>query len=334
MINGIGFLPNSAEIAELIACVPSDEVKKRLEYLQIPALPDTPASDDSSNADSSVTLEEMPVIKSTDSILYCTPNSEEISNIAFYGYDSTEMYFHHDQFVFSTIIDSCSIVANNRYVAAATFEQDIMVYDVLAKFSALPQELLCGHTGPVTCIKNKYDKLMSCSEDKTMIQWDVNEMRLREQRNYEIGLEKFDFEGNNLIFGEKTYLSINNESIALENEMEQLRIKDNIAYVSDTMGNMVVYDIRRAASPVLVTSLHSGSIVDFCFVRDWIITASTDKTVKMWKMEENTFVCKAVHEQMVPVYSIGFNEYSTHDNEIFVGNEEDLVYPIKLEELP
>lgn len=326
MINTIGFLPNSIEIKQLNEFVPNEEVKKHLEYLQIPVLPreDAESSEKSS--------EEKPAIKSTDSILFCTANTEEISTVAFYGYDDTEMFLHHDLFVFSTIIDSCFI--KDTLVGVATFEPDIMVYDSMVDFPVLPQHLLVGHTGSVTGIKNKFEKLMSCSEDKTIIEWDTSEMRLKSQKNYDVSIEKFDFEGNNMVLGSQKYLNINNENISLEYDLEQLRVKDNFVFVSDCEGYIQVYDIRMPGKSMILQKLHSSALVDFCLAKDWIVTTSQDCTIKLWKIKESTLNCKS-EVSVNPgslVISLAYNEFDCLD-EVFAGDENDNVFPIKLEEI-
>lgn len=326
MISSIGFIPNKSDILELNEFIPNEDVKKQLDYLQIPIFPKE------SEDQIEMAGERFPEVKSTDKILFCTSNTEEMSSVAFYGYDDTEMYLHHDFVVFSTILDSCYI--KDTLVAVATFEPDIMVYDFMIDFPILPQYLLTGHTEMVTGIKNKFERLMSCSEDKTIIEWDINELRLRNQKSYDIAIERFDYEGNNLVFGAKDYLNINNESISLQYELEQLKIKDNFVYVSDCEGNMNIYDVRSPNNVMINQKLHESALVDFSLAKDWIVTAATDSLVKLWKIEDSKLVCKneIPSDQNPSVSSLGFNGFCDF-NEVFAGDENDAVFPIKLEEL-
>lgn len=325
MINTIGFIPNFTEVSKLKEFVPDEDVSKELEYLQIPVL----ETGEQGDADE---IEERQVIKSTDSVLFCTINNEEISSVAFYGYDETEMFFHHDFFVFSTIIDSCYV--GDSLVAVATFEPHIMVYDFTVEFPVLPQHLLIGHTSSVTSIKNKGGRLMSASEDKTVIEWDMTEMRVKNRQNYEFPIERFDFECSSVVFGGGTYLNINNENISLDYGLEQLRMSDNMVYVSDSEGRMIIYDVRMPSKPLNVQKMHSSTLVDFCLVRDWTVTTSSDMTLKMWKAEGAELKCKnamSFEEAGAGVLALGFNPFSGFD-EIFVGDEKDQVFPLKLEE--
>lgn len=318
MISSLGFIPNSSEIKELNAFVPDEQVKERLSYLQIPIL--DPPSDEGG--------EEEPPIKATDSILFCTPNTEEISNLAFYAYDDQEIFFHHDLFVFSTIIDSAYL--GNNLVALATFEPDIFVYDFLTRLPVLPQKLLCGHEGAVTGLKNKENRVFSCSDDKTIIEWDLSRMCPKNRVCHDVSIDRFDFHGNDMVFGCKTYLNINDENIPLNFQMEQLRMQGNYVYVSDSEGNMAVYDARRVGSTtrtVLSKKIHDQAVVDFCIVDDWIATTSLDSYIRLWDLGLDL---KNELEQSSAVYALGYNNY-LGEKEIFAGNEENFVFPIKLE---
>jgi len=325
MINTIGFLPSCSKVDKLIQFVPDDGVKKHLEYLQIPIATPHQSDEDATDPEDRVT------IKDTDSIIFCTSNTEEMSSVGFYGYDDVEMFFHHDFFVFSTILDSCHVA--NTHVAVATFEPSIMIYDFLVEFPVLPQHLLVGHSGPVTGIKNKFDKLMSCSEDRTVIEWDPNEMRLKTQKNHDVAIERFDFEGSSLVLGANTYLNINNENISLDYQIEQLRLRDNLVYVSDEEGNLLIYDVRMPANAMIQHKVHDQSVTDFCLANDWIVTTSLDNTVKMWKIEDSLLRLKSevTAVQGSAVLSLGFNPFNSFD-EVFAGDEKDGLYPIRLGE--
>lgn len=316
MISSISFMPNSSDIKELRKFVPDEQVKERLAYLQIPIL--DPESEE----------EERPAIKATDHILFCTPNTEEISNLAFYGYDDNEIFFHHDLFVFSTIVDSTYL--GNSMVALATFEPDIFVYDFLTGLPVLPQKLLCDHESAVTGIKNKEDRVVSCSEDKTIIEWDIVRMCRKSRSRYNVAIDRFDFHGSSLVFGSGTYLNINDENVPLDFHMEQLRMEGTCVYVSDCEGNMVVYDTRGIGNntkALLTKRAHVKAVVDFCIVDDWIATTSLDGFVKLW---DRNMDLKNELEQSSAVYALAHNSHSG-ENEIFAGNEENFVFPIRLE---
>lgn len=318
MISSIGFIPNTQEIKELKEFQMDKEIQHKVEYLGIPIIPKADNEDE----------QDFPEIKSTDNILFCTPNTEEISNVAFYGYDDTEVFFHHDLFVFSTILDSCFV--KDSFVAVATFEPFVFIYDALVEFPILPQILLEGHESAVTGIKNKEGRLISCSDDQHIIEWDLNTLQLKNKTDVKISIEKFDFEGSSMVFGSQTYLSINNQQISLENDVEQIKCKENNVFVTDCDGNMMIYDIRAPAKAMLSKKIHEDSVLDLCLVKDWIVTCSVDNHVKLWKLEGD-LICKNDMEQDSTVYALGFNEFGSED-EVFAGNDDDFVYPIKLEQ--
>lgn len=318
MISSIGFIPNNPNSNTLKDFIPDEEIKQKLAYLQIPLVtPGEPNEDEDT--------EEMNEIKQTDNIIYSTPNTEELSHVAFYGYDENEMFFHHDIFVFSTIIDSAYL--GNNLVACATFEADILVYDCFTKFPVLPQKLLCGHESFVTAIKNKEDRVMSASDDKSIIEWDINSLSIKSQTFYDVSIEKFDFQGSNFAFAQQKYLYINNENISVDYDIEKLRIEGNNVFLTDCEGYVTIYDIRNLGTKLFNKKIHDQSVPDFLVLDEWIVTTSLDNKIKLWDLDFNL---KNTIEQPSTVFCLGKDPYAKYD-EIFGGNEEDDLIPIKLE---
>jgi len=323
MISSIGFIPNTSDIKELKAFVPDETIQKKLSYLQIPILnPEEPA--DSDIVDEGNNAEDKNYIKETDSIVFSTPNTEEMSYCSIYGYDEEEMFFHHDFFVFSTILDSTYL--GNNLIALATFEPDVLVYDFLTKFPVLPQHLLCGHESFVTSIKNKENKIVSSSDDKSIIEWDLNTFGIKSQNFYDVSIERFDFEGKSLAFAQKNYLCINNENFSLDYDIEQLKIRGDKVYATDAQGYVSIYDMRNLEKKLFSKKIHDAAAVDILILEECIVTSSLDGTVKFW---DTNFDIKDTKEQESPIYCLGYNPYSSY-NEIFGGSENDQVIPIKL----
>lgn len=323
MISSMGFIPNNSEITKLTKFIPDEDVKNSLEYMKIPFIEE----------EGEIQIDE--IIKPTDEILFCTPNTEEISNLAFYGYDEKEIYFHHDLFVFSTILDS--VYLGNNKVALATFEPDIFVYDAFTNFPILPQILLKGHEETVTGIKNK-NTLLSCSQDKTVIEWDLETMKYKNIMHFEFGISKFDFEGKSLVLGTENYLNFTNsevkggsENFSLDFELEQVKIYGHLVYVSDSNGGMNIFDLRNTRNRLIYKAdAHSDAILDFVVMDGHIVTTSLDKSIKIWDLGLNY-----IREEKVdsPVYCFGVNLTAKSEgsmNEIFCGNEDDVVFPMRI----
>lgn len=318
MISSIGFIENSKE-RSLSKFTPNESVRKRLDYLQIPIISD--------GLPSSV---EEPIVPS-DEVLFVTPNTEETSNLAFYGYNTTEMFFHHDLFVFSTVLGSCSL--GDGGVAVATFEPDIFVYDPWIDFPLLPQSLLVGHSDAVTAVKNK-DRMMSISEDTSFIEWDISTLSAKSTRSLGIPLHTFDFDQSVLAAASSNnYVVAFSEDIiktgSLEESIETVVLTNSQLLVSDSCGFVSVFDLRSLDTKLLHKQLHDGSVLDMIVVGSKVITTGMDKFVRIWDLNWN--LLKEENVKSV-VYCLGYNTLAKAKmNEVFCGDEENEVYPISLE---
>lgn len=322
MISSIGFIPNSTEITKLKKFVPDEQIKSRLSNISIPLVFDVLDEEDTEN------------ITSLDEILFSTPNREEVSYLAFYGYNDNEMFFHHDVIVLSTVLDSAYI--GNSLVALATFEPDIFIYDSFTNMSVFPQQLLIGHEEPVTCLVMK-DKLVSSSEDKSVIHWDLETLSICDRYKFEVSVHKFDYSSKVLAIGVENYLNVTSfenilqgENIALDYEIEGLQIINDNIYVTDCEGYMNIYDIRNLSQKIKSHKIHEDVVLDFYVTENRIITSSLDKSVKIWN---DSFELQREEVHTSPVYSLAMNPYLKNKelvNEIFCGNEEDNVYPMKI----
>lgn len=324
MISSLGFLPNNTETKTLKKFVVDEEIKKRLSYLQIPLVDGLNDSGSTDNAEEDEAIEE------NDSIIYSTPNSEDISTLAFHIYNEEDLFVHHDVFVFSTILDSTHI--GSGMVALATFEPDIFVYDAFTNFPILPQKLLSGHTGAVTGIKLLGNVLKSCSEDKSIIEWDLDLLKPKDILECDFAIERFDFDGSNIAFGAETYLNINNESLFLQGNLEKIRFNGDNVYVLDDAGNIVIYDIRNLKSVLFTKKIHEGGATDIAFYAGKIATCSMDSTVKIWSNfnandsdDENLM---ASFTKNSPVCCLDFDS----KGRLFCGDETDIISEIILSE--
>lgn len=310
MISSIGFIQNNIDRQKLTKFIPDKKIKERLEYLDIPVV------ETESNDDRSLSTESDEKILASDSIVFGTPNTETISTLAFYVYNEDSIFCHHDLYVFSTIFDSSHI--GNGLVALATFEPDVFVYDAFTNFPILPQKLLIGHEKSVTGIKNENGRLMTSSEDKTIIEWDLEKLDIKNRCSYDIPIDRFDFEENNLAFAVNDYLNINNESISVSGIIENIKINKKHVYVLSSDGNAIIYDMRNLSGPLFQKKIHEDAAIDIAFSNDRIVTCSMDHTVKVWSnpLEWNLI---ASYEKKSAVYSLGFD----HNGRLFVGDDND-----------
>lgn len=313
MISSIGFIPNDKEISKLSKFVPDENIKNRLSYLNIPII--TQNQDFQSNSSDK---EDEKILK-TDKVLFCTPNTEDISSIAFQVYNKEEIFVHHDLFVFSTILSSAYV--GNGLVALGTFEPDIFLYDAFTEFPILPQKLLIGHSEAVTSVKFHDNRLLSCSEDKSIMEWDLIAQESISKKSYDVKIEKFDFNGKHLAFGSNTYLNINNKSFALDQEVEQIKMKNNNVYVVDGSGKLYVYDVRNLVSPLINKSIHRSAAMDVTLYKNLIATCSYDGEVKIFRDDAEIFTTNMESA----AYCLEFDS----EGSLFCGTDHDLVLKVE-----
>lgn len=313
MISALGLVPNDQQRKSLCRFAPDERIKERLSYLQIPIV-------DAENEEE----EPEETIEASDSLLFATPNTEEISALAFYVYSPEECYIHHDTFVFSTILDASYI--GNGLVALGTFEPDVFVYDAFTRFPLLPQQLLCGHTAPVTGVVAHSGRLLSSSEDGSIIEWDVScGSSVRSVVTKAGPIERFDFADGITAFGADNTIVVNTSAFTLEAPVERIRCFEDCVYVSDSSGTVSVFDPRNLKEPVHTQSLHTKAVLDIAFVKGCIATASGDSTVKIWK-KEGSFVETGSFAKEIPVCCL----CPDPSGRLFCGDENDTVSEIAI----
>ena len=317
MITALGFVENKGGCSKLKKFVPDPEIKKTLEYLSIPLVDEVTEPHDTENEES-----EFEEISPEDKIVWATPNTEIASSLVFHLYDHGTLSAHHDTFVFSVILDAATV--NENFVATATYEPHIFLYDAFTAFPILPQQLLRGHMGPVTGVMCHDGRLMSCSEDRMIIEWDLERGVPKETTDSGMPLERFDFSGSSLIYGATTSVVINNESFFITADVERVKLRGNMAYVLDAAGGVTLYDTRNLSSVVLYKKLHDDGVMDIDFYGDSIATCSVDKTVRTW---DGQFQETGRFSKSCPVLRILYGD----QGELFCGDEHDSVSTIVFE---
>lgn len=314
MISSLHVIENPIQLDKLHKFVPDNSIKQHLAYMNIPMVDNTSGDDDSDDQ----------FIDQNDKILISTPNNEDISMLSFHVYNQSSMFIHHDLYVFSTIISSAVIDSSPYpFVALATFEPDILIYDISIKFPILPQIVLVGHSGPVTALKMYGDALWSASDDGSVIKWDANlTAGTIINKNDKIiktgvGINKMDINDNNIVYTAGRYININKTSINLEYEIEQIKILNNLIYIGDETGRVIIYDIRNLQNECYSKKIHGNAIYSMEFNSKQVVTSSADGLVKVFDLDGFREV--GSYERNAPVSAMCFDS----DGKLFCGDEND-----------
>lgn len=299
MISSIGFVPSGISMQNLKRFVPDEEIADSLRYLDIPIVDtsEKPCDDD---------VEESEEIVENDVMIFCTPNEDDVSFLQFHIHNSecTNMFLHHDVYVFSTITDSSLVeIGNELYVGLSTFENDIMLFDPFVRNPMLPQILLRGHVDSVLSLKYHDHRLVSGGSDAVIAEWDVERGQVKD-KTVATGPVS-----NVAVLDSGTVYSVNDVLYCLRNEarlggdVEKIRTKDNGVLVSDSTGVLRHYDLRNMSTFVKEKKVHEDSITGVDVLGDTVYTASMDGSVKT--VDLLTFETKSTWDSGEKLFSLG-----------------------------
>lgn len=314
MINSIGLLPAGISIKNLKNFVLNEEVARSLEYLNIPLV-------DSKETHCDDDIEESEEIVPEDIIIFCTPNESDVGLLQFHiqNYECTNMFLHHDTYVFSTITDSIHIGDNGSpYVAVSTFENDIMVFDPLVRNPIMPQFLLKGHQDSVLCLE--YDgTLFSGSSDSTIAEWDTERMEEKNRKPAAGPVTRISTFKSSMIYSVGTHLYCFDKRIDFLGDVERIKIMEDAMLVSDATGILRHYDLRNVSHQVNEAKVHEDSITGLDVFRNDIYTASLDGKIGVLDLHSlTTKSFQNTNEKLfsLKVHSSGFYVYGGEENEL------------------
>ncbi|KAL0266019.1 UNVERIFIED_CONTAM: hypothetical protein PYX00_011736 [Menopon gallinae] len=280
MISSIGLLEKKFSLEKLEKYRIGEAAERPL------PLPCIPADYESDSSE----LEDERILES-DITLFSTYNNEEYSSIIFYVFGEDYFYAHHDAPVYGTAVDSRRVTLDARsYVALATYENDVSLYDVYVKNMVYPQITLSGHSDSVLSVDVFNNELYTGSQDKSVIKWDVSRREICER--YEVGDEVHRLglgDGFAVVAHQDIVLMQGGKRLRIKHgaEIEHLLVRDNLFYVSDTNGRLLCFDVRLPDKPLVQKQVHADAISSFDIGPSCIVTGSFDQSIKI--LDTNDF---------------------------------------------
>eukprot|EP00866_Antonospora_locustae_P000605 jgi/Antlo1/605/1610 len=274
MISSIGLLEKKFSLEKLEKYEIDETTKRQFPHLNISEVCDSDSSE----------LEDERILES-DITLFSTYNDEEYSSIIFYVFGESYFYAHHDAPVYGTAVDSQKITLDSRsYVAVATYENDVSLYDVCVKNMVYPQATLCGHRDSVVSVDVLNNQLYTGSQDRSVIKWDI--ARKEPSERYEFGYEVHKLGvGNGFVVAAHRDITVMQENEKLEikhtAEIEHLLVRDNMLYVSNIHGYLLCFDLRFPDRTLLQKKVHADAISSFDIGSGYIVTGSFDQSIKV-----------------------------------------------------
>lgn len=224
-----------------------------------------------------------------DEITICTTyNEEEFSSLIFYVFNGKKIRLHHDIPIMYPVIDSCLFEKNNdTFVALATDDVHLQVFNVKMKNTLHPQLRISGHEMPILSICEYKNRVFTGDASNVVISWDLN-------KECASGSIKTDQKPNKILVTDKIVACgtknlefiTGNKSTIMEHDgnIEQIRALDNYIIVSDGSGFVSTADVRKLKKFIHRKKVHNGSICGLDVINSQVITGSFDNKMKMLQL--------------------------------------------------
>lgn len=303
------------KVEKLRSFVPDRGIADSLEHLNIPMV-------DVSEVPCDYDVDESEEIFEEDVVMFCTPNESDVSFLQFHIHNDecTNMFLHHDVYVFSKITDSkCIEIDGNPYVALSTFETEIMIFDPFVRNPMLPQLLLEGHQDSVMSLEYHGGTLFSGGSDSAIIEWDIERRQPRNRVSAVSPVNKIAVFNTSLIYSTSKTLCCLGSKLEFEGDVEKIRIEDDSMLVSDSTGLLKHYDLRNLSETVNERKIHEDSITDIDVFENSIYTSSLDGSINV--LDFSTLCTKDMYKTGEKVFSLkvhknGFCVYGGEENEL------------------
>lgn len=316
MINCIGFLPKGINIERLKKFEKDEAILEKLSHLDLPIIENEEPSTEE--------FQEEEFVVESDLLVYSTPNSTELSYLQFHVYDqeNDDFVIHHDIYVFSTINDTEYIGLNdNHYVALGTFENHIMLYDALTKNPMTPQILLEGHSGPVMALSRDENSLFSGSEDRSIMEWDLEKLTVRNKFECNQVVEKLCVSDDVIMFGNSStiYSYRTGEEYQMDGNLENCIVDKENIYITTSSGTLTIFDKRNLKCPKISKKIFDQPLTGLDVVRNYVALSSLEGDIVV--LNTSDLEIKYSHKVKNEIYSIKLSE----ENVLFFGDGSDLL---------
>lgn len=213
----------------------------------------------------------------TDTIIYAISNTSDLCTIQFHIKNDNDFYIHHDIITIDTITTAAY---KDKKLYTAGFENKINTYNVFDFNPTEPHSSFGEHTDIINKIRLKKN-LFSCSDDKTIKEYDLETEKVVNTTNYDYIVRDFFFYDDtfitldeNSIYGEKK-LFTNNAEITCAS------LKGDFVYFGDSEGYFRKLDItkRRIEKEVKISD---SSIFSFDMHNDIVYAVSANKLVTLF----------------------------------------------------
>lgn len=296
-------------------------------------------------------LEDLKILPS-DSLILAARTEDDVSYLDVYVYEeeNDNLYVHHDLMLPSfpiciEWIDYSSSETHGNLAAVGTFDPEIEVWDLDVLEAACPKIILgqssrkgkdkskSRHVDAVMCLSwNAMHRniLASGSADHTIKLWDIAAEAAVSSIDFHSGkvqavewnsfnssvLLSGSYDRNVCVYDSRTPKDRKIWSMNSDIECAKWNPQyENIFAVSDESGLVQCYDIRKD-EPLYNIHAHSKSTSSLDwnpYVPDFLLTGSTDQTLKLWNLHNNEAECIVSKDLGIgKVFSASFSKDSPY----------------------
>ncbi|CAG2167284.1 unnamed protein product [Oppiella nova] len=256
-------------------------------------------------------------IKPTDNLVLVGHVESDASVLEVKVYnEEDDHYVHHDIILPSYPIcmewidysSGCEEAVN--HVAIGDMTKEITIWDMNTVNSLEPVSRLDGHSDAVLDLsynRNVGKILSSASADQSCCVWDLEKCEVISRFNHfksnVQSIEFHPFEAQTLLCGDTNGMvsigdcqsgAFKKWKVEGECEIEKViwnHLNPYTFFCSTSDGNVFNYDVRNEQKPIYSVKAHSDSVTGLALSRQCqgcLITASTDKLVKVWDVDDKS----------------------------------------------
>lgn len=316
MISKVGFMPQDIAITRLDEYVVTES---DMEIFRESRTEPQNALDESSSCE----YDDEEILAS-DLVLYNTFNdlSAELSYLEFHVFtDESELFLHHDIYIYSLIYDACTFRRGTLdYVALALESGTIDVYSFMIRNPFKPSISLKGHTDAVSSVTYVQNSIFSCGYDMYCYGWDVETQKATATKKFKKTLEMVEdcTSELSLISSSKGYFLSHDLDITATIPMKGLtgiKTDGHRVIVTDKSGNITEMDRRNMSVNVKSKKIHTKCINDLDVRKDRIVTVSDDMKVCILDMD---FTEIQNIQKKNKIFSVSLYPYDDRQKSMFV----------------
>ena len=273
-------------------------------------------------------------IKESDNLLVIghVEGNSSVLEVHVYNSEQEDFYPHHDIVLgsYPLCFQSLSLPDKTNCVACGDMSPDISIWDLDVVNLLEPVVKLSGHKESVLSLAwDELNHLVSGSADKNVFLWDLNEgKKMSKVKKCKGNIQGVSFQPESkdiILMGDdkgNAFVSdirspgSSKSWIFPDCEIEGLlfdQLRGNNFFIATDQGTVFYCDSRVESKPIYSLDAHSEAVTGICqssIRKDCLVTASADKTLKVWNIssgEKASFVTEHSRVKVGRIMTVNFS---------------------------